>query len=124
MTRVNIKRVYLDPAGENGDGLRVLVDRLWPRGESKDKFHYDIWAKDVAPSTELREWYHADEQNRWEEFVRRYTAELEANPAARELLEKARTQRAVTLLYGSRDTLHNNAAVVRDYLVKNLQDNP
>lgn len=120
MTRINIKRVYQDPSGENGDGLRVFVDRLWPRGESKEKFHYDLWAKDVAPSTELREWYHADEQNRWEEFVRRYTAELEANPAARKLLEKARTQTAVTLLYGSRDTLHNNAAVVRDYLVKNL----
>lgn len=120
-TTINIKRVYQDVAGLPGDGVRVFVDRLWPRGESKAEFHYDIWAKEVAPSAELREWYHADPQNRWDEFERRYLEELKANPAVAELEKQLAGKPAVTLLYGSRDTLHNNAAVLRTYLQKALQ---
>lgn len=116
MSTIRIKRVYQDPAGTAADGLRVLVDRLWPRGESKVAFHYDIWAKDVSPSAELREWYHADPQNRWEEFERRYLAELKTNPAVADLEEKIAHAPVVTLLYGSRDTMHNNAVVLQRYL--------
>ena len=85
MTTIRLKRVYNSPEPSPGDGYRVFVDRLWPRGESKVNFHYDLWAKDIAPSAELREWYHADEANRWEEFRHRYLAELEASPEARQL---------------------------------------
>ena len=120
MPVINIKRVYQDPDGNASDGVRVFVDRLWPRGESKEKFHYDIWAKDVSPSTELREWYHADEQNRWDEFERRYMAELDNSDGACELVHTLRGKPVVTLLYGSRDTLHNNAVVLKKYLEKQL----
>lgn len=108
------ERVYADPSGTKG--FRVFVDRLWPRGESKEKFHYDLWAKDVAPSTELREWLHADPDTRWPEFVKRYTAELDANPAAASLAAEVARHPDVTLLYGSRDTEHNNALVLADWL--------
>ena len=74
-TNVRIERVYDDPEGATG-GFRVFVDRLWPRGESKAKFHYDVWAKDVTPSTALREWYHADRPGRWEEFMKKYNCVL------------------------------------------------
>ena len=74
MTRIRIKRVY-DPAAPD-DGCRVLVDKLWPRGVRKDALHYDVWAKEITPSPELRAWYHADPQTRWPEFRRRYLEEL------------------------------------------------
>lgn len=74
MTRIRIKRVY-EPAAPD-DGCRVLVDKLWPRGVRKDALHYDVWAKEITPSPELRTWYHADPQTRWPEFRRRYLEEL------------------------------------------------
>ncbi len=117
METIKLKRVYNAPEAAPGDGYRVFVDRLWPRGESKVNFHYDLWAKDVAPSTELREWYHADEANRWDEFERRYLAELEASSAARQLRRNLELRNTpVTLLYSSRDTLHNNAVVLAKFL--------
>lgn len=114
---IRISRVYSDPSGAEADGFRVYVDRLWPRGESKEKFIYDLWAKDIAPSTELREWYHADPGNRWDEFAERYRAELAANPAMPDFASALRPHPVVTLLYSSRDESHNNAAVLRDYLL-------
>ena len=78
MTRIAIKRVY-EPATDT-DGLRVLVDKLWPRGIRKEALHYDLWAKEIAPSAPLRRWFHADPQGRWEEFRRRYLHELAASP--------------------------------------------
>lgn len=113
---IRTARVYADAAGDGGDGYRVLVDRLWPRGESKAEFHYDFWAKDVAPSTELRQWYHMDPAGRWEEFERRYDAELDANPAVKELMKLIAPYPTVTLLYGSHDQMHNNAVVLARYL--------
>jgi len=109
-----IKRVY-EPASDD-DGFRVLVDRVWPRGVSKERAHLDLWDKDVAPSTELRRWYgHVPE--RFEEFARRYRAELDANPDA---LTVARAwgaeHRRVTLLYGAHDGETSQAAVLRDVL--------
>lgn len=116
MTSIKIKRLYLAPEPLPGDGYRIFIDRLWPRGESKEQFHYDLWAKDIAPSVELREWFHADPLNRWDEFKEKYTSELESMPAAQELVRTVASHEAVTLLYGSRDTLHNNAVLLRDFL--------
>lgn len=115
MANIRLERVYEDPTGTTG-GYRVFVDRLWPRGESKEKFHYDLWAKDVAPSTELREWYHADPEARWPEFEKRYAAELSANPAAAQLITALKGHPDIVLLYSSRDPLHNNARVLAAYL--------
>jgi len=108
---VRIKRAY--EAAADGDGYRVLVDRLWPRGVSKDKAHLDVWMKEIAPSTALRRWFGHDPA-RWDEFERRYRAELaepERSRLVTALAERA-TQGQVTLVYGARDTLHNEAVVL------------
>lgn len=108
-----MRRVY-DPPREE-DGLRVLVDRLWPRGLSKEAARVDLWLKDIAPSDALRKWY-GHEPSRWDEFRRRYFAELEAHrERLEELRQQARSGR-VTLLFGARDEEHNNAVALRQYL--------
>ena len=105
MTMCNVKirtaRVYDDPVGTREDGYRVFVDRLWPRGESKDTFHYDLWAKDVAPSAGLREWFHDDPDGRWEEFRNRYIGELRLSGAGHELADDLLRYPAVTVLVTS-----------------------
>ena len=117
MPEIRTKRVYADPDGDRAaDGYRIFIDRLWPRGESKEAFHYDLWAKDIAPSAELREWFHADRADRWDEFSRRYYAELQANPSALKLRKAIAGKDLVTLLYGSKDTVHNNAVVLARFL--------
>jgi len=109
---VRIKRAY-EPASDE-DGQRVLVDRLWPRGISKDKARLDHWLKEVAPSAELRKWFdHKPE--RWPEFKRRYREELDANPALAELRAFAGRGR-LTLVYGARDEAHNDAVVLAELL--------
>lgn len=109
---VRIKRAY-EPASVE-DGQRVLVDRLWPRGISKDKAKLDDWLKEVAPSAELRKWFdHKPE--RWAEFKRRYRSELDTNPAMAELRAFAKKGR-LTLVYGARDEAHNDAVVLADLL--------
>jgi uncharacterized protein YeaO (DUF488 family) len=108
---VRIKRAY-EPADEN-DGYRVLVDRLWPRGVSKEKAHLDAWMKEIAPSTELRRWFGHDPA-RWDEFERRYRSEL-AEPERSQLvaaLADRATHGSLTLIYGARDTLRNEAVVL------------
>lgn len=114
MSTINVRRVYDDPDGN--DGYRVLVDRLWPRGESKKNFHYHFWAKDIAPSTELREWFHEDPAGRWNEFSKRYLAELNASQEAQWFKSTTSKYPVVTLLYSSKDTQHNNAQVVAQFL--------
>jgi uncharacterized protein YeaO (DUF488 family) len=110
---IRIKRVYERP--QRGDGRRILVERLWPRGMKKDSLSADTWMKEVAPSTELRKWFdHRVE--RWPEFQRRYRQELRANRSAAELILDASTRGPVTLLYSAHDTVHNGAVVLRDYL--------
>jgi uncharacterized protein YeaO (DUF488 family) len=109
MTQVYCKRVYL-PASDT-DGFRVLVDRLWPRGIKKENAHVDMWAKALAPSTELRKWFGHDPE-RFEEFARRYEEELSANAEAGTLLKEIRTHDVVTLLFGAKDENHNNAVVL------------
>lgn len=108
-----IKRVYDEPAA--GDGLRVLVDRLWPRGVSRERAAVDVWPKDVAPSPALRTWWGHDPA-RLDEFAARYRAELDANPAVDELRALVREHPTITLLYAARDPAVNHAAVLADYL--------
>lgn len=117
MTEYRLKRAY-QPASPD-DGFRVYVDRLWPRGLSHETFPYDLWDKDIAPSAELREWFHADPDARWSEFKKKYTAELEAMPAFDALKKLLATKPVVTVLYSSRDELHNNGVVVYDLLTGN-----
>jgi uncharacterized protein YeaO (DUF488 family) len=109
---VAIKRVY-EPATAD-DGFRVLVDRLWPRGVSHERAALDLWLKEIAPSTELRVWY-GHQGERFAEFARRYAAELDTNPAVRQLRELIAAHAVTTLLYGAKTPL-NEAAVLRDYL--------
>ena len=114
-TPVQIKRVYESPA--DSDGLRVLVDRLWPRGLSKASFKHDLWCKDLAPSADLRTWF-GHKPERWEQFRRDYTAELRAD-AAQGLMDEILSTaggRRITLLYGARDTEHNQAVVLAQVL--------
>lgn len=111
---IQIKRAY-DPE-EKSDGYRVYIDRLWPRGLSHETFHYDLWEKKVAPSTELREWFHADREKLWPQFVDKYKAELKANPAFEALRKAIEDKPTVTLLYSSHDRKYNNAVVLREML--------
>lgn len=112
---IQIKRAY-DPE-EATDGFRVYIDRLWPRGLSHVTFHYDLWDKEIAPSTDLREWFHTDPANRWTQFVEKYEAELKANSAFDALKRTLADKPTVTLLYSSHDREHNNAVVVKGLLI-------
>ena len=117
---VSIRRAY-DLPGDH-DGYRVLVDRVWPRGVSKDQLRIDEWMREVAPSSELRRWY-GHRPERWEEFRQRYIRELAEGPqheAFEALLERARSG-PVTLVFGARDAEHSQAAVLRDLLIERLQ---
>ncbi|AKV55459.1 hypothetical protein BACT_0999 [Bifidobacterium actinocoloniiforme DSM 22766] len=118
MGEVRIKRVY--EAADKADGFRVLVDRLWPRGLSKAKAGLDLWLKEVAPSADLRRWWHHDPE-RFDQFAQRYQAELDANPqAVGQLLDLASSQPTLTLLYGAKDKELNQAIVLRAYLERRL----
>ncbi|MGI6242175.1 MAG: DUF488 domain-containing protein [Prevotella sp.] len=117
MNELKIKRVYLAP--EEGDGYRILIDRLWPRGLSKEKADVDEWNKAVTPSTELRKWFGHKEEN-YEEFAVRYRGELDDNPEAlpfakhiKELLQDD----DVTLVYGAKSTTCNHAIILRDWVM-------
>ena len=110
---LQIKRAYDPPSA--ADGTRILVDRLWPRGLSKEKLKLDAWMKDLAPSNELRKEFHHD-ASKWQEFQRRYFKELSQQPElVAELRKKARRSK-VTLVYGAQDEIHNNAAALKHYL--------
>lgn len=110
---VSIERVY--QGGADDGGYRVLVDRLWPRGVSKQVARLDEWMKDVAPSPELRKWFNHDPA-RFDEFRKRYLAELDVNDAVDALRALAESRQRLILLYGARDPLVNHAVVLRDYL--------
>jgi len=111
---VLLKRVYLPACPE--DGVRILVDRLWPRGVSKARAALAFWNKDVPPTNGLRQWFGHDPA-RWEEFCKRYRAELKANPEAVEALRVLARQGRVTLVFGARDEAHNEAVVLREVLL-------
>jgi len=110
---IRIKRVYYPV--EKKDGPRILVDRIWPRGMPKEKLQADLWLKDAAPGTELRKWFNHDPA-RWDEFKKRYFAELDQKPETiRRILDLAQ-HKPVTLLYAARDTQYNHAAALKKYL--------
>ena len=114
---IQIKRAY-DPHGPD-DGARILIDRLWPRGIQKEALKLDGWMKDVAPSDDLRRWFGHDPE-KWEEFCRRYFAELDSQPEAWQPILKLAGQGKVTLLFGARDVQYNNAVALKAYLEKRL----
>jgi uncharacterized protein YeaO (DUF488 family) len=112
---IQAKRVYGPPAAD--DGVRFLVDRLWPRGIKKQELQIDGWLREAAPSAELRRWFGHD-PDRWEEFQVRYFSELDGKPQVLEPIREAALRGNVTLLYGARDQEHNNAVALRAYLEK------
>lgn len=116
---IQLRRVYDEPGRR--EGARFLVERLWPRGIRKDELQMDGWQKEAGPSAELRKWFNHDPE-KWDEFERRYFAELDSRPEAWTPLLKAAEQGSVTLLYSSHDREHNNAVALKAYLEAKLGD--
>lgn len=119
MTIVTTKRVY-DPVDPD-EGVRVLVDRLWPRGVSKQSLKADHWLREVAPSNQLRQWFGHDPK-RWEEFKLRYAAELQAKPEAMQFLLGLARERGLVLLYSARDLQFNQATALQQHLASLMQN--
>ena len=115
VSHLRLKRAY-EPAEED-DGVRILIDRLWPRGVSKAKAALDDWMKEIAPSTELRKWFGHDPE-RWPEFRRRYKAELRQHSPELDRIRALAKKHTVTLVYSAHDEAHNDATVLRDILLK------
>ena len=118
---IKLKRAY-EPASR-GDGVRFLVERLWPRGISKATLEIDEWLKDAGPSTELRKWFSHDPE-KWDEFRRRYRRELDARPEAWQPIVAMARRGTVTLIYSSHDTEHNNAVALQEYLQPKVRRAP
>ena len=112
---IKTKRVYEQP--DKKDGERILVDRLWPRGLTKEKAGVDLWLKEIAPSTELRKWF-AHDPNKWESFRGRYETEIRHNEDLVKVLKQKARQGTITLIYGARDEKHNEALVLKQFLEK------
>jgi uncharacterized protein YeaO (DUF488 family) len=112
---IHIKRAYENPAGS--DGFRVLVDRLWPRGIAKGDARLQEWAKDLAPSTDLRNWFNHDPAL-WPAFQHKYLGELKKNDAAKAFVQNHSDKKVITLIYGAKDEEHNQAVVLRTFLIK------
>ena len=110
---IKIKRIYEDP--EKSDGTRILVDRIWPRGVTKEDAKLDDWIKEIAPSTELRKWFDHKEK-RYDEFLKKYKKELEDHQDLVSDLLKRTKEKRLTLLYGAKDEEHNQAVVLKEYL--------
>jgi uncharacterized protein YeaO (DUF488 family) len=106
---VTIKRIYEQP--KKTDGFRVLVDRLWPRGISKERARINLWLKDISPSSSLRKWFHHD-PTRWEEFQKRYSKELTSHKEELTMILEKAKRNHVTLLYSAKDIMHNNATAL------------
>jgi uncharacterized protein YeaO (DUF488 family) len=117
MVNIQMKRIY--EAAEPSDGFRVLVDRLWPRGVRKDSAHIDLWAKDITPSTSLREDFHSGRDS-WEVFSGKYRAELFSNPALDDFVNTIKDKKTVTLLFAGKDTVHTHVKVIIEALEQKL----
>ena len=116
---IKIERIYSNPRGNNSS-FRILVDRLWPRGLSKDKVKVDLWQKDIAPSNSLRKWFGHDEK-KWNEFKRRYFKELEKNSeSVNKILDKVK-EGSITLLYGAKEEKFNNAVALKEYFEEKIK---
>ena len=118
MTQIRIKRVYESP--EATDGYRVLVDRLWPRGMKKGHLKYDAWEKEITPSPELRKWFHEDQDAHWGGFAALYQKELEGSEALHRFIRKIQPYNTVTLLYASKEPIHNHARILQQFLQTHL----
>lgn len=118
---IKIKRIY-DSASKQ-DGFRILVDRLWPRGLSKDVAAVDLWIKDIAPSDDLRKWFGHDPE-KWDDFRSRYQIELDSKTDDLQVLLEKCNQDTVTLLFAAKDSDHNNAVVLKDYLMRKQRPAP
>jgi uncharacterized protein YeaO (DUF488 family) len=116
---VRLKRAYEPPAAD--DGIRILVDRLWPRAVSKDALALDVWMKDIAPSTELRRWFGHD-PDRWHEFCRRYAAEVHEHQDLLEELRACARKGRITLVFSARDERHNDAVALRSLILHGRAD--
>lgn len=117
MSKIRLKRIYEPPAEQ--DGYRILIDRLWPRGITKEEAHADKWMKDIAPSAELRKWFdHMTEK--WAAFSTAYETELKNSESVPEILDLIQSHKTVTLLYASRDEEHNHGIVLQKFLNKEL----
>ena len=112
---INLKRAYEE--ADKADGTRILVDRLWPRGLTKEKAAIDLWLKEIAPSTELRKWF-AHDPEKWKGFRDRYRKELKDHPEEVEQIRKMANVGTVSLIYGARDQEHNEAVVLKEFLEK------
>ena len=110
---IRLKRAYDSPA--RSDGFRVLVDRVWPRGVTKEKLKADLWLKDIAPSTRLRKWFGHDPQ-KWPEFRKRYFKELDSHPEQAQLLREKMHHGDLTLVFGAKEERFNNAEAIKEYL--------
>jgi len=117
MTDIALCRAYDAEGLDKVRGARVLVDRVWPRGVTKEALDLDLWAKDAAPSTELRHWFGHDPA-KWEEFQRRYDAELDSGEADTAALQALCAKGPVTLIYGAKDEAHNQAVALREWLIR------
>lgn len=115
---IKTKRVYDDP--DPSDGYRVLTERLWPRGVSRERAALDRWLKGIAPSHELRKWFDHDPQ-KWEEFRGKYRQELYGSDSVEEMLEILRSHETVTLVYASRDQQHNSTVELKNFLIKLIE---
>ncbi len=121
MTEIRLKRVYDDY--DEKDGYRVLIDRLWPRGVKKEYLHYDLWAKDITPTPSLRMFFHENPDERWDLFVSKYKDELKNSQAIKDFIKNIEQHSVVTLLYASKDSAHNHAVILKDYLEQELKNN-
>ena len=115
---INLKRAYEEET--RTEGYKVLVDRLWPRGIKKENLQYDYWAKDLAPSNELRKWFHQDPEGRWGDFRKKYLSELRHSDAAKEAVRHLVGKKNITLLFGAKDQNHNQAVVLKEFLEKRV----
>lgn len=113
MPEIKLKRAYEEPSPS--DGTRILVERLWPRGVTKERAAIDLWLKEIAPSPALRKWFGHDPA-RWDEFQKRYAKELDANPEAVARLRHKAREGPVTFIYAAKDEQHNGALALREYL--------
>lgn len=116
MTQIKLKRVYDTP--DSTDGYRIFVDKLWPRGIKKEALKYDLWAKKITPSDEIRKMFHKDQDANWESFSFLYQKELSLSDYAKDFINEIKDYDVVTLLYASANKVHNHALVLKSYLEK------
>lgn len=116
--KITLKRIYDKPSDE--DGFRILVDRIWPRGVSKQDAHIDKWLKDIAPSTELRKWF-AHDPDKWPEFKKRYFNQLKEHAELVNVISQIAQKQPVTLVYAAKDEEYNNAVALIEYFKKHIQ---